>query len=246
MSLGFYHFTCNNRSAVDASIASFRKFYPEAPYFLVCDGGAEHVDICKKYNVEYYHSPINIGYPSPIVGYDKSRVYEFVKRIYIACITLNTTHILISEDDVHCLNTITYDKTWEYSGYSTPLINSNPLSEELLKECENQSGVPPDVDCYGVGAGAILKVSTFIKGFNKFSNFLLNKFDSIHTNYPQLGWNDCFLQTYFMLLGKPYTMNPRLYNNNPENPNIDLMELSKDYDIIHHYKNFYENRITKS
>lgn len=241
--LGIYHWTYNNRSAVDASIASFRKFYPSAPYFLACDGGPDHYDICKKYNVEYYHSTINLGYPAPVVGYNKHQIYEFCRRIYLACIVLDCTHLVISEDDVHCLNTISFDSDLEFAGYGFPLITPNKMSKELLNYCEQVSGIKPNCEFYGVGAGSIINTKTYIKYFGLFSKFLNNNFDKLHASYPQLGWNDCFLHTFFMLAGKLYTTNPRMYNNHPENPNIDLIELGKNYDTIHYYKNFYESRL---
>lgn len=243
MKLGIYHWTFNNRSAVDASIASFRKFYPDAPYFLACDGGADHVDICKKYNVEYFHSTSNLGYPAPIVGYNKNQIYEFCRRIYLACVVLDCTHLVISEDDVHCLSQIEFNEDCEFQGYGLPLISPNAMSKELLEHCEKISGVKPNCTFYGVGAGSILNTATYIKYFTTFAKFLQNDFDRIHSNYPQLGWNDCFLHTFYMLAGKPYTMSEKMYNNHPENTEIDLVELGKNYHTIHYYKNFYESRL---
>jgi hypothetical protein len=67
-------------------------------------------------------------------------------------------------------------------------------------------------------------------------------FVRLHQNQPQLGWNDCFLQVYFFLAGAKYNVNPRLHNIWPENPNLDLNEMKKHYDMVHNYKNFYEGR----
>ena len=40
-SLGIFHWNKNNKSGLDASIASFRKFHPDIPYFVSVDGGSE-------------------------------------------------------------------------------------------------------------------------------------------------------------------------------------------------------------
>ena len=75
-SLGIYHWNKDNKSGLDASIASFRKYHPNAPYFVACDAaGGSQYDICKKYNVNYLHADFDLGYPSPHWGFDKLRVY---------------------------------------------------------------------------------------------------------------------------------------------------------------------------
>ena len=239
-SLGIYHWTGNNRSGVEASIASFRVYHPDAPYFLVCDGGPDHYDICKRLKVEYYHSQINLGYPSPHWGHNRHRVKIFLERILMACVALGTSHLVISEDDVICLNPIQYDPTWQVASYD--IQGGNFITQEVLDTCEKISGVKPDRTCYGVGAGTIINCQTFIDNFSRMKEFLEVDFDRLHQNQPQLGWNDCFLQVYFFLAGVSYSVNPRLHNIFPEDPNTDLDALQKSYDMVHNYKNFYENR----
>jgi hypothetical protein len=239
-SIGIYHWTYDNRSAVDASIASFREHNPEVPYFLACDGGADFYDICKKYNVEYLHSQYRMGYPSPHWGHDKFKVAQFLKRMYLACVSMNTTHFVISEDDVICLNKIQFDEDWEVAAYD--IYGGNYFTKELLDACEEHSGVKPNRECYGAGAGAIFKTSTFVEHFWDVIEFYDKHFEKFHQNQPQLGWNDCFLHIYFYLAGKQYSVNPRLYNIFPEDPSINLSSLRNDYDMVHNYKNFYESR----
>jgi len=241
--LGIYHWTYNNRTAAEASIASFRLHHPEAPYFLACDGGPDHYDLCRRYNVEYYHSQTNLGYPKWPQGWDRDRVKIFLKRIYLGCVSLRTTHMILSEDDVICLNPVQYDPAWNCSAYNTPEEHVHGLiNQEILDVCEKLSGVKPDRRTYGVGAGAIIKTDVYIATFDKMMFFMDNHFDQLHSNQNQLGWNDCFLQIFFFLAGVNYSVNPRLYSIYPENPNFDLDAHVKDYDMIHGYKNFYENR----
>lgn len=241
-SIGIYHWTGNNRSAVDASIASFRKYNPNAPYFLSCDGGADHYDICKKYNVEYLHSQYNIGYPSPYWGHTKENIFVFLQRMLHACISMNTTHFVISEDDVICLNEIQFDEDWEMAAYN--ITEGNYINQEILDACERISGVKPNKAQYGAGAGTIFKTRTFVENFGKVIDFYYDNFDEFHQRQHQLGWNDCFLQIYFYICGKSYSVNPRLHNIFPENPNVNLDELKQQYDIVHNYKNFYERRFS--
>jgi len=249
--LGIYHWNYNNKAALDASISSFRKYHPHAPYFLACDGGGQdQYEVCKKHNVEYYHSQMNIGYPSQHWGHNRSNVKEFFRRMFLAAITLNTSHFVVSEDDVICLNEIQFNENWEIAAYDTRYINGvlaqnghndfSYFTDDVQSVIIEVSGVKPNHPYYGAGAGVIIKTSTFIENFYKVMLFLDKYFDELHAKHPQMGWNDYFIQLFYFVAGKPYTVNPRLYNIFPENPNADLNELKKNYDMIHNFKNYYE------
>ena len=61
--LGIYHWNKDNKSGLEASIASFRKYHPTIPYFVACDAsGGSQYDICKKYNVKITLCLLNFGY----------------------------------------------------------------------------------------------------------------------------------------------------------------------------------------
>ena len=158
----------------------------------------------------------------------------------MACVSLGTTHLIISEDDVICLNPVKYDPAWKVASYD--IQGGNFINSDVLDVCEQMSGVKPDRECYGVGAGTIIDTKTYINTFPLMMEFMDRHFDRLHRNQPQLGWNVCFLQIYFFLAGVEYSVNPRLFNIFPEDPNTDLDALQKSYDMVHNYKNFYENR----
>jgi hypothetical protein len=255
-SLGIFHWNKNNKSGLEASIASFRKYHPNIPYFLSADGGSQdQYDICQKYNVIYLQNQSSLGYPSQHWGYNKHQIYEFMKRIMMAAIAMDTTHFMFSEDDVICLNEIQFDENWEIASYDTRYIDGvlapnghnefSYINEEIQNEIEKISGVRPNHPYYGAGAGTIFKTSTYIENFYKYMDFLNNNFDRFHPNQHQFGWNDYFLQMLYFVAGKQYSINPRLYNIHPENPSINLDEIKVNYDIAHNYKNFYEGRNIK-
>jgi hypothetical protein len=240
-SLGIYHWTYNNRTAVDASIKSFRTYHPDAPYFLACDAGADHYDICKKYNVEYLHSQTNIGYPVWPGGHTKINIFHFLQRMMIACVSMNTTHFVVSEDDVHCINPIQFDESWEIAAYNQ---NGNPwcyFNDEVQDAVEEVSGVRPKIPYYGAGAGVILKTSTFIENYYKVLRFLDKYYDDFHSRQPTFGWNDYFIHMFYCISGKDYSVNPRLFDIGSNWPNPpDLNSLKDRYDMVHKYKVFYE------
>lgn len=245
MSLGVFHWSKDNRRGARASIESFKNHNPNIPYYLVNDGGCSYFDICIEHGVEYQYSNTCLGYPSAggrgDRGYDCSRVIAFMTRILMACHTLNTTHLVISEDDVICLNPIKYEQEWQFAAYN--VTDGNLLQTPVLEYIYKQSYRMPNHLHYCAGAGTIINCATFIRMFPKFLNFMYTEFDGFRsTCQPQLGWNDCFIMVFFYLAGCDYIVNPRLHNIWPENPNTDLNELAKHYDMVHNYKNFYEGR----
>jgi hypothetical protein len=251
-SLGIFHWNKNNKSGLDASIASFRKFHPDIPYFVSVDGGSvDQYDICKKHNAIYLQNVSTLGYPSQHWGYNKFQIYEFMKRIMMAAIAMGTTHFMFCEDDVICLDKIEFDESWEIASYDTRYVDGvfvghnafSYIHDEIQDEIRRVSGVKPNHPYYGAGAGTIMNTATFIENFYKYMNFLSVNFDKFHAIQHQFGWNDYFLQMLFFVAGKPYSINPRLHNIHPEDPNTDLNAIKeKGFYIAHNYKNFYEGR----
>lgn len=248
MTLGVFHWSKDNRSGAEASIESFKTQNPGIDYFLVCDGGVSYADICSKYGVSYFHSKYNIGYPSSYGrgnwGYDSVHVELFLKRILLACRKLEVDHMVISEDDVICLNPIQYNPKFAIQSYW--VTDGNLLHPKLL-EYLTTDDFKPNQPHYGAGAGTIIDTQIFIHNYSEMNWYLTKHFDRHHKDYNyQLGWNDCFLTVFFYLAQKHYHENPRLHNIWPENPNTDLKELAKHYDMVHNYKNYYEDRKLKN
>ena len=104
--------------------------------------------MCKKYNVNYLHADFDLGYPSPHWGFDKLRVYNFMKRMMLAAICMGTTHFIISEDDVICLNEIQFDESWDIASALHP--------QTLLAYQKNGQDIP-------IENGAPLRLASPIK-----------------------------------------------------------------------------------
>ena len=51
MSVDALHFVYKNKIASEAAIASFRKYNADSAYVVVCDGGEDYSDLCKKYDI---------------------------------------------------------------------------------------------------------------------------------------------------------------------------------------------------
>ena len=56
MTFGCFHTVYENKRATEFILQEFRKYYPDAPYTLICDGGVDYSDLAAKYNCKYIHS----------------------------------------------------------------------------------------------------------------------------------------------------------------------------------------------
>ena len=58
---GCFHTVFENKKATEFILQEFRKFHPDAPYTLCCDGGVDYSDLAEEYNCNYVHSYMRIG-----------------------------------------------------------------------------------------------------------------------------------------------------------------------------------------
>jgi hypothetical protein len=205
---------------------------------LSCDSGPDYYDICKNNNVDLLHSQLKLGYPVGDFGYRKDKMLELMKRMYVAFIKTNTTHMMYVEDDVLVRGKLTLDPNWEVAAYS-PIC---PFDGIFTKHIEEYSGVIPSVSGYGTCGGTIFKVSTYVDNYFKLVEWVNTYFDYIQTRvYQQIGWMDCFFTYCYLLCGKQYSVNPYLHCNWGPNgsPCAHLNDPSVEWQILHGYKEKY-------
>ena len=77
---GCFHTVYENKKATEFILTEFRKFYPDAPYTLCGDGGADYSDVAEKFNCNYIHSYMHIGRRN--TGHE-SGIYVFTKDEYL-------------------------------------------------------------------------------------------------------------------------------------------------------------------
>lgn len=242
MSIGAIHFVHNNLIATKEAIKSFRKIYPTNSYILIGDCGVNHYDLSTEYNCSYFHSNIHLGYPNNHFGYSFENILEYLKRIYIACNVTNSTHLILMEDDIKIVNDIKFYENTEmfatlqsntYLNGSTGnvidqrilnLINFNPLFQN---------------NWYAAGGGCIFRVKTFLENYHNFLNFYINFFKEMQNIQSIIGWPDFTLNLFYLFCGKSNCINDKLYEFK-NNHHYDDPELLNRYDILHHYKKFYQ------
>ena len=80
---GCFHTVFENKKATEFILQEFRKYHPDAPYTICCDGGVDYSDLCEKYNVNYVHSYMRIGrrnsgHESGIYGFTKDESLHWI------------------------------------------------------------------------------------------------------------------------------------------------------------------------
>lgn len=245
--LGFINHISNHPYATQKVLDNIREFYPNAPIFLSVDGSCSDRYTFDQYineDYEWLFNNLKLGYPP----YSKEQVLEWLKRMYIGVLKLNTKHFCMIEDDCIILNPITYDEDWECVGHVIP--RGNKINPFILEEIERISKVKPKTDYYGNGGGSIFKIETFIDNYPKIIKYFEQWWSLYHIHfYPQCGYMDCYMTLFYMLCGKDYTPNPRLKNLDPHsefeitlsktNETNIIMLYKNEYDMVHNWKAFY-------
>jgi hypothetical protein len=236
-SLGFFHFVYDNLEATEFAIKSAREHYPDSYYILIGDGGVDHYDLAKKYNCDYLHNHNRVGYGAMPVD----KVLESLKRVLVACLKTNTTHIMMMEDDVVILDKINIPDDSQLIGQ--PIGQINQIHPHLMEIAEKVSGVKPMTDYYCFGGGSILNVATFIEYFGRVYVFYETNLETLKLIYPQIGWIDCYLTYFYYLAGKNISLHSSFYTVSPWPTDIkdfDLNTVRGQFAVVDRYKNNYK------
>lgn len=244
--LGFINHVSNQFIATHNVITNIREFYIDAPIFLSVDGKYDN-----RFRTTFIgtndilFNEINLGYPP----YNKASILEWLKRMYIGVLKLNTNHFMMLEDDCVILNQIKFNENIECLGHV--IDHGNKIHNSIIHEIENFSKKQPLIDYYGTGGGSIFKSSTFLNNYYRIIDYIDNHWTLYEDIYhPQCGYMDFYMVLFYMLCGKDYTPNIRLKNLDPHNAyenniskNGTIDEIKKlyetDYDCVHNWKLFY-------
>lgn len=216
--LSFVHYTTAGQiKAGEKLIENVRSLYPDAFYMVICDKGDDYLPLCNKYGLEYYHSQRKIGYPDEPYGYPMYSVLEFWERFYLACFRCHTTHLMYLEEDIKILKPITVPDDVEVYGFDTCFPDGSPFScifpDAFVSKIRDFSGITPNVTGYGAEGGTIYKVDTFLEFYPRIREWVLQNFDYVKYNiYPKMGWQDSMGTYFYLLAGKPFTVNPHIKN----------------------------------
>lgn len=244
MNVDALHFVYANKVATDAAISSFRRYNPNTTYVVICDGGEDFADICKKHNCIYIHSPIRIGYPQGSRGFEYDAMMEYLRRFGAAVSLCGSSHVMVMEDDVHVINNIDVCDTDEMLVTTNCLQNFiHPQILDIFRQISGNSHID---NHYGMGGGSIFKRTTFFEIYPSIYRFMEENFNAMHNIYPPMGWTDCIISLVMMAAGKTHKVNPQLHElgvwgQDHRGRNYDGIEdaLREKYSILHHYKKYY-------
>jgi hypothetical protein len=239
MSISFFHITAHTKSA-EVIVESVRKHHPKDFYFLGVDGEHDIAEFAKN-NDCHYKKFTPIGPPIYPQGWNLDRSLEFLDRFYTTCQLSKTSHIIMMEDDVLILKPITVNPEWEHACADTKI--GNVIPEPVHDLIEQHCGKRPTFKQYGAGGGSIFKVKTFIDHYDTNIEWFKKHFDEIQSYYPTIGYLDCFMNVYYFLAGKNYSVNYRRADTHNHKAGFDyekfINNLPNDVEILNNYKKYY-------
>lgn len=241
MSISFFHMASVYPKATAKIVENVREHHPKDYYFLGVDNTFSYQHIADQYKTDYKYYHNKIGGPIGDYGYRLDNTLKFLARFKTACQSANTSHIIMMEDDVLIVKPITVDPEWEHACADTKVGNIVP--ESIITLIEEHSGKRPTFTQYGAGGGSIFKVSTFLEYYDSNIEWFKKYFDMIQMVYPTIGYIDCFMNVYYWLAGKDYSVNPHRADTHNHRPGFDyetfISNQPPEIEIINNYKKYY-------
>jgi hypothetical protein len=240
MSISFFHMASVYPEATRITIENARKHHKDNLYFLGVDGDYDYDKVAEENACVMLHYSA-IGGPIYPNGYNLDKTLRFLDRFHTACLTSETSHIIMMEDDVLILKPITIDPNWEHACADTKI--GNVIPEPVHDLIEQHCGKRPTFKQYGAGGGSIFKVKTFLEHYHDNVDWFKKHFDTIQSYYPTIGYLDCFMNVYYFLAGKDYSVNYHRADTHNHKPGFDyesfISKLSPEIEILNNYKKHY-------
>lgn len=180
----------SHKRAVFEALKSFRTFYKSEHITVLSDHGDDFSSICEAANAKYIHAPTRITLGTMNID----GVYEWLKRIYEHCISVDSEWVLLFEEDVRTVRKIRHFPTTDAGG---PRMNSySPaLTQKLIEDFGyKQYG-------YGLAGGAAWKRQAYIDAYNGNRNIE----DYVQYDDRVAVWADIPLTLLFHINGFTYS-----------------------------------------
>jgi len=251
-SLGFYSHVSSHPVATWESGRMIRKYHPNAPIFLSLDGNADleqYRYTAIMLGAEWMVNKATMGYPVQPYGYQREKVLEWFKRLYIGFAKMDVSHVMMWEEDSLFLGPVEFDENWGMACHNIQV--GNEIHPGVLTLIQDFSDKKPKTKRYGSGGCSIFKREPLLEHYHEIYKWLDGNLDWIQNSfYPQLGWMDCLMTVVYMLCGEDYHVNPQLYNLDPHSSEELLLSKASPeivgekfkntpYTIIHNYKHWY-------
>ncbi len=243
MSLGFIYQCFNEDLSLFNCLKGVREHYPDAPIYLMSDGGGnDYSDVAKYFNCKYVQYLENVN---PHFQRDEENIpKELNIKMYLAYLCrmkdalsyLNTDYVLRLEDDVRCSGKIWHIPKFDVIGP----FNTYYIFDEVTNHYINYARGSPynkekdKIYSYNCGGGSIFKRTSFLE----YINHVLENTNIVYYLYDLNPRNlkDEAIADGVGLLFFGYTMGRSF---NIADGNSDISSLSKHVSIMHHYKKDY-------
>lgn len=182
----------DNKRATLESLRSFRRVYRDSPITVVSDGGADFTSICDAVGARYLYSDITTTTQKMTLP----GVYEYLRRIYEHCKSVDTEWVILFEDDVRVLRPIRYFPDGVCGG-----PRSLAYAPEVTKKMKEDFG-PKRVYRYNMCGGSIFRREVFIDSYER--NRDLEPYAKAHSQVSQ--WSDIALTLLFQINGYDYSV----------------------------------------
>ena len=232
LKIGVYFQVFNQKKATFETLKSFRKYYPDAPVYLLSDKGDDFSEIARHFNCDYEYSEENIAYwPCKNIPGWLSRLNKVCEKYY------DCDWILLLEDDVRVRDKISYAPRGHMCGQGggNNLKRGKQISMKAKKYLWN---LFPDLEINGISGcgGSIFHRQSFIDCYKNIEKYDVEKLKELDKG---LSWATDFALTFFFL------MNGLLVRRWLDHSD----EFAKNYGpasaLDHYFKVYYKQSLTE-
>ena len=227
--IGAYYQCHKNAASFIRTVKSFQKSYPGNTIIITNDGGYNYEPFCKKNNIKYSYIEKSNTRQNALIFNSYLSCISFLEKMFQEFKNIDTTHIILLEDDVRILRTHTLPFLFSING-----CNENELLDPIAIEILEKKGVIGPFFYGGCGGSVIDKAFFESIDFEDIKQLLYEIKD-----YPSLFASDkliSFIALYFGgTIGKYDEFAEMWYND--INSRIDGNNVA----FLHQYKNDYEN-----
>lgn len=190
-SISVYMQVHKNLRATFEALRSFRRFYRTENITVVSDGGHDFSEICKALDARFVYSDIT----TTTQRMSLPGVYEYLRRVYDHCKSVDSKWVVLFEDDVRTLRQIREFPSTECAG---PRFNT--YHPDLNRVLVDRFGSMPYG--YGMCGGSIFDRQAYVEAYEKDRS--LEQYALLDQRLSS--WSDIPLTLLFQINGKSYSV----------------------------------------
>jgi hypothetical protein len=220
-----YLWAWTNYEAGSKSVASLKKFYPDADIFINVDydGDVEnYTRVCNENQYTFSRNNFQLGYCGNFGDRDYGRdcwpiesSVEWMNGLYNACLKTDSEYIFLFEEDDFVLKPLSiFENKFSMAIHPTnpsPIgrYRANHIPNEFLFFINENNG-NAESPGYAAGGGTIFNRIEMIKSWEKTKPILIENYDYLKSINKIIGWQDYLMQFVMQLGGYEIIQNRNL------------------------------------